>query len=1492
VIHSIGFSAVTLLRRGGSVEYRPPSPRERIMLCAACGQENRLGRKFCATCGAELACTCASCGTRNEPGEHFCGECGRRLDEAGVPAIPASSPTPTAFSGGRYQVRRFLGEGAKKRVYLAHDARLERDVAIALIKTEGLDEAGLARVRREARAMGRLGDHPHIVTVHDVGEEGSQPYIVSQYMSGGSVDDLLQNAEHHRLPLDRAIQLAEQVNRALEHAHTRGIIHRDLKPGNVWLTADGTAKLGDFGLAIALDRSRLTLEGMMVGTVAYMPPEQALGRTPDARSDLYALGVVLYEMVAGRPPFLGDDAVAIISQHINTPPVAPSWHNPEVPRALEALILRLLAKAPEERPESAAAVREALAAIRAVATGATTRLPAEETNPLDRLAAGVFVGREREMDELRAGLEDALSGRGRLLLLVGEPGIGKTRTAEELVTYARLRKAQILWGRCYEGDGAPAYWPWVQLIRSYVHDRDPQALVSEMGSGAGAIAQVVSEVRERLPGITAPPLLDPEQARFRLFDGITTFLKNAANGQPLVLVLDDLHWADKPSLLLLQFLARELRGARLLVIGTYRDVEVGRQHPLAQTLGELAREQLAERIILRGLSEHDVTRFIEITAGLRPPVTLVTAVYRETEGNPFFVNEVVRLLVADGRLQHPETVKSWSVGIPQSVREVVGRRLDRLSAECNQILTIGAVIGREFGIDVLERVCELRGDRLLDVLEEAVAARVITEVPRLHGRYIFSHALIRETLSEELTATRRIRLHRRIGEALEELYGPNPEPHLAELAYHFFEAAQGGDVDRAIAYAVRAGNRAVELMAHEEAVRHYETALQAFDMRQPRAEEQHCELLLTLTDTLWRAGEYDRAKEVSLQAAEIARTLGAADQLARAALGYGGRLMAFAALIRDETLVGLLEEALIALGEGDGALRALLLGRLAEEITFSDPYERRVLLCQQAEAMARRIGDSAVLATVLRDTHWALWTAENVEQRIGLATEIKQLAARVGDSQVLAEAHAFHFWDLVEIGDIAAAQREFERYARMAEDLKLPYLRWAVGLCRVLMAFVHGRLGEIEALAQETLHMGQDVQNQNAALVFGVETAMLLQQQGRDDELEPLLAGFVGLYPSIVPNLRCAQVVVTYDMGRRAEAQELFEHIAAQDFADLPANIAWLFSIAYLAEACHHLADVPRAHVLYQLLQPFATRNVTIGPVVTLGSASRYLALLAVTMGDRQVAARHFEDAIAMNRSMGTRHALAHTQAEYADLLLAQQAAGDRTKALDLLNQALETARELGMKQLVEEAVALKLRAQGVASGDFKTSIDAVTAAVQRQHPDLRSHAAPDGTVTLMFSDMEGFTAMTERLGDLKARDVIRDHNRIVREQLAAHGGFEVELQGDGFLLAFPSARRGLLCAIAIQREMAAYSAAHPEQPIRVRIGLHTGEALREADKFFGKTVILAARIAAQAHGGEILVSSLVQELTESAGDIQFNGARDVALKGLTGTYSLHVVSW
>jgi serine/threonine protein kinase len=364
------------------------------MQCSSCNHDNEAGRNFCAECGKPLPVACPACGVRNQPSVKFCGACGGALATS-TASIPAPSSQPSSgnfargnfaradsFVDGRYKVVRRLGEGSSKTVFLAHDNKIDRDVAFALIKTEGLDASGRERISREARSMGKLGDNPFVVSIYDVGEARGQPYIVSQFMAGGSVDDLLRRSEHHRILPSDAMRIACDVCRALDYAHSRGIIHRDLKPANVWLTGDGTTKLGDFGLAIASDRSRLTAAGMIVGTAAYMPPEQALGKPLDARSDLYSLGAMLYEMVAGQPPFRGNDLLSVVAQHINAQPEPPSKMVAGIAPELDALVLKLLAKNPDQRPRDAAAVRAQLEAM---------MMPAATT--IDDVAASVVMER-------------------------------------------------------------------------------------------------------------------------------------------------------------------------------------------------------------------------------------------------------------------------------------------------------------------------------------------------------------------------------------------------------------------------------------------------------------------------------------------------------------------------------------------------------------------------------------------------------------------------------------------------------------------------------------------------------------------------------------------------------------------------------------------------------------------------------------------------------------------------------------------------------------------------------------------------------------------------------------------------------------------------------------------------------------------------------------------------------------------------------------------
>jgi predicted ATPase/class 3 adenylate cyclase len=1421
----------------------------------------------------------------------FCDSCGASVAES--PASVDIEALPSSFGRGRYQVRRFLGEGGKKRVYLAHDARLEREVAVGVIKTEGLDATGLARIRREARAMGKLGDHANIVTIYDVGDDDGLTYIVSQYMAGGSVGDLVRSKEHGRLAIDAALRVADEVAAALEYAHAHEVIHRDVKPSNIWLAHDGTAKLGDFGLAHTMDRTRLTMDGMMVGTVAYMSPEQALGRHPDSRSDLYALGASLYEMATSRPPFLGDDVVAVISQHINTPPVAPSWHNPDVPRALEALILRLLAKAPEDRPESAKAVRDALAAIRSTVSVSTAREDSDP-NPLDRLAGGVFVGREREMDELRGALEESLSGHGKLILLVGEPGIGKTRTAEELVTFARLRKAQVLWGRCYEGDAAPAFWPWIQAIRAYVRERHPSELLAEMGSGASEIAQVVSEVRDKLPGLPVPPPLEPEQARFRLFDGITTFLRNASRAQPLLIVVDDLHWADRSSLLLLQFVARELRDARVLVVGTYRDTEVRRQHPLSQTLGDLARGELAQRILLRGLTETDVARFIEITSGVTPRDDVVNAVYRETEGNPFFVNEVVRLLVSEGRLTAGPPSKSWSVNVPESVRDVIGRRLDRLSADCNKALTIAAVVGREFDLAVLMRFAELSDERLLDALDEALAARVVTQLPTVE-RYAFSHALVRETLVAEVTPTRRARLHRKIGETLEALAAEGHDIHLAEISHHFAEAARGGgDVEKAIEYSMKAAERATALVAYDEAVAEYEQALQAIDLCRSIDEMRRCEILLALGEARDNAGNAAAAKEAFLAVAHVARTLGANELVARAALAFSGRWIGIVEVgTVNPNLIDLLEEALRGLGDSETPLQARLLGRLAAELYFVPGTEtRRDELSNNSVAIARRCADAIALCETLRLRHIAVWGPDNADERIRIADEMIAESEKAENREETTMSCFWRLADLLELGDVERYEVESERFLARTADTHFVMARWARDLHLCMRALMRGDFVEAEKRADAALASGQGPHPGSATLAFVLQTATGLMLRGRLPELEPMLGALAAQYPKIAA-LAWSSALTYSVAGRVEDTRREFTRLASEDFRDIPRDLFWLATMLIVVAPCITVGDTKRARILYDQILPYADRHMVHGyGIVCWGSVARILGGLAATLERWDDAERHFERAIAENRRSKSWPFLALTEQEYAAMLLSRGDPGDRERAVTLLSSAIDRARAIGATLIVERALALRVQAQGVVAAAPNTSIDAVVSIVRREKPDLRSHLAPDGTVTIVFTDVEESTRLIERLGDERAQALFREHNDLVRDEVRRHGGFEVKSQGDGFMLAFNSARKAVRCAIALQRDLSVFNTEHPDTPLHVRIGLHTGEALRDREDFFGRTVIAAARILSLAKGDEIVASSMVKALLDPADGVEFGSESSVELKGLGGEYRVHRIRW
>ena len=898
----------------------------------------------------------------------------------------------------------------------------------------------------------------------------------------------------------------------------------------------------------------------------------------------------------------------------------------------------------------------------------------EEPEATDGLR-GAFVGRAAELAELYRGLDEAISGRGALFLLLGEPGIGKTRLAEELVRRARSRGACVLVGRCWEAGGAPAFWPWVQSLRSYVEQSEPAALRAQLAAGAADVAQIMPELREIFPDLPEPSL-EAEGARFRLFDATARFLRSAAAERPLVLVLDDLHAADEPSLLLLRFVAGELGGSRILIVGTYRDVDPTVRDPLASTLAELAREQVTHRVALGGLTLEDVARFVELDAGAIPVPGLIAALHAETEGNPLFLGEVVRLLAAEGRLAEVDTRTLFTLGIPQGVREVIGRRLGRLSAECIRVLTLASVLGRDFGLDVLSTLSELSGDELLDVLDEAVAARVVSAVPETHGRLRFAHALIRETLYDGLTTPRRVQLHRRASEALEAAYGSDPEPHLAELAYHFFEAAPGGDAQKALGYALRAGESAVKLLAYEEAARLYKLALQALDLTQPVDRVTRCELLLSLGDALARGGSTPEAKTAFLAAADVARSAQLPEHLARAALGRGGRFVWLRAG-SDERLVPLLEEALQALGETESTLRVRLLARLAGALRDQASLEPRASLSGQAVEIARRLGDKETLAYALSGRFTAIW-GPDIEELAEIAEEVTRLAEETEDPEAALQACWLRHIAWLTLSETERVATIADEYRALAQELKQPSHQWYVAVMRSVWALFRGEFGEAEQLVDEAQQFGRRAQSWDAGCSYRLSLFILRREQGRLNEIEGLIKASVGEYAGYRV-FRCLVVLLECELGRDSEAQHGLEELAAESFAALPRDSEWLFCLCVLAEVAARLHDHDRASILYEQLGPYSQLNPLASGEIAAGSVARYLGMLASTTGRWNDAARHFDDALEANERMGARPWLAHTQEDYAHMLIARNAHGDSERAHELLETALATYSELGM---------------------------------------------------------------------------------------------------------------------------------------------------------------------------------------------------------------------
>jgi DNA-binding SARP family transcriptional activator/tetratricopeptide (TPR) repeat protein len=905
------------------------------------------------------------------------------------------------------------------------------------------------------------------------------------------------------------------------------------------------------------------------------------------------------------------------------------------------------------------------------------------------MASEVFVGRQAEVEVLVRVWKLAVGGSLQTALLAGEPGIGKTRLASELARRAHAEGAVVLFGRCDEDLGVP-FQPFSEALRSYVQACPSLELAVQAGQRAGELARLVPELGERLLGARPTSTGDPEEQRDRLFEAVASLLAGASQARPVLLVLDDLHWAARPTLLMLRHLLRSHEPMRLLLLGTYRDTELDRAHPLADVLADLRREPVRiERLRLRGLDAHAVSAYVAATGGQALETDnseFARTLYESTEGNPFFIGEVLRHLVESGLARREEgrwvaAAEIADVGLPEGVKDVITRRLSRLSEAANRALTVASVVGPAFSLPVLERVeVGENPDKMLDALEEALRAGLISETGP--SGYSFSHALIRQTLYGELTSTRRVRLHRRIGEAIEQ--APGADRQVEALAHHFAEAALDGQVAKAADYALAAGHRALGRLDPEEAVVRLERGVELLDLGSAGDYARQADLMLALAQARSELVDMEGNHEAALAAADAARAIGSAERLARAALVYWPPA---GTGVDDPTLPELLEQALDAVGNDHPALRVLLTTRL----TFYRAYPlgqgfEKVDEAERTLALARQTGSDEALAAALRLAIRTLYGTTRIAEQVVLADELLTIGRRTSEQRSELLALAFRHNAHIQLADRAGYEADLEELRRRAAQVGTRRARYILAVTQGLQALMEGRFAEVERLSGQALAFGGLQTDRLAG--HPARISRLYWEQGRLEESIETSREWARRIRGH-PVARVSTARLQAELGNHEAARSVFDELIADDLAAVPRDLHWPCVLADLAALCTHLCDTEHATRLSAHLRPYRGYVILMGGHLCVGAADRFLAMLAQTRGRVDDAIAHYTTALELEQRLKAAPLTARTHYWYARTLHARAAPPDERNAAKLLETALATAHELGMAGLATDAQEL-----------------------------------------------------------------------------------------------------------------------------------------------------------------------------------------------------------
>ena len=1171
-----------------------------------------------------------------------------------------------------YKILSELGKGGMGVVYKAQDLKLQRLVALKFLPSNSLgNEEAKARFLREARAAAAL-QHPNICTVYEIDEVDGQTFIAMAYLEG---DELTKSIEKGPLSVERLLDIAIQVGRGLQEAHSKGVVHRDIKPANIMDTTSGQAVLMDFGLAqLASAASKLTREGTTVGTSAYMSPEQTTGEKLDHRTDIWALGVVLYEMATGQVPFQGHYEQAILYSILNEPPEPITAVRTGVPPELERIVNKCLAKRAGERYQTISDLLADLSALKR-ATESGEGQPPEPLEAQPQKPRRAFVGREEETTELGRLLESVRLGHGSLVLIGGEPGVGKTRLCEEILADAGEQQMLVLTGHSYEGEGVQSFIPFVESLEAASRTVPRTNFRAALGGAAPEIAKLMPELRRTFPDIPEPIQLPAEQQQRYLFNGFREFIERLSRQTPIVWLLDDLHWAEESSLLLLQHLAQGMDSLPVLVLGTYRDVELEVGKPFEKALSQLVRQRLARRITLRRLPQASVGDLLESLAGSRPPDSLVRVIYHETEGNPFFVEEVFEHLSEEGKLFDEEgrwksDLKTGELEVPEGVRLVIGRRLERLSPQSPKILSAAAIIGRVFELETLESLEGLDPDDVLDAIEEAESARLIVTVST--GRevsYRFTHELIRHTLLVGLSIRRRQRTHLLIADVLEMKGAEN----VSSIAHHLFQAGAAADLDKTVRYLKLAGELELETGAFQEALEHFDTGLSLLEDESP---ETRAGLLVLKGRAAQTQGKTEESLAAWNDAATLYESFGDTKGMARTCVD----ILNQASWRADfDSAILILSRGLTMTEHDVTPERCRLLATAGACLAASGDCETAPSLLRQSVTMAEKLGDPLALGEVLHSglySHWLFMTSDqwldDAERAVELLRSAGNLWGWVDAAGLLQVARVFtgNLEEAVQPGEAEEVGRqlghrnveaffkigrEFGGFLRSGKIDELEnYAEWYRDWCREmdypweLVAESHLGLcrfwrGEWEGF-HEHFQRGVDIEEAQPSGWYAWGNYFMAMAYAGDQRALALLEKKRATLPHARPFNTCGAWIALMRvieglavMGRREEAAELYP-------------------LAKLSIETGTLVDF------------FSTAMPQLAAGISAACARNWAA-----------AEGHYQTALEQAHEMPHRMAQADIRRWYAQMLLDRDESGDRDKAAELLTEAMARYRELGM---------------------------------------------------------------------------------------------------------------------------------------------------------------------------------------------------------------------